>query len=97
MFEDVVAVHIPRILALYNFNPFKSKYSTLIEISQFISSSVLYDENIFLGLLKPFQPNVAFHMQTSHLICGPNQMNGFYMKYNADLKWVNLGIPFLIQ
>ena len=30
----------------------------------------------------PFQPSVAFHTETIHLICIVNQMNGFYMKGN---------------
>ena len=48
--------------------------------------------------LKPFQPGVAFHIktihliafhiETSHLICSANQMTGFYMKHNAGLSWV---------
>ena len=33
----------------------------------------------------PFQPIVAFHIETSHLICIANQMTGFYMKYNTGL------------
>ena len=38
----------------------------------------------------PFQPSVAFHIKTSHLICSPNEMAGFYMKCNTRLKsiWV---------
>ena len=36
----------------------------------------------------PFQASVAFHIETSHLICIANQMTGFYMKRNAELKWV---------
>ena len=29
---------------------------------------------------------VAFHIETSHLICSANQMIGFYMKCNTRLK-----------
>ena len=39
-------------------------------------------------LFNPFQPSVAFHIETSHLICCANQMTGFYMKRNTGLKWV---------
>ena len=39
--------------------------------------------------LNPFQPSVAFHIETSHLICRANQMSRFYMKCNAGLKWFN--------
>ena len=35
-----------------------------------------------------FQPNVAFHMETIHLICLENQTTGFSMKCNTELKWV---------
>lgn len=35
--------------------------------------------------INPFQPVVAFHIETSHLICAANQMIGFYM----ELKWVD--------
>ena len=38
--------------------------------------------------VNPFQPNVAFYIESSHLICSPNQMTGFYKKCNAGLKWV---------
>ena len=30
---------------------------------------------------------VAFHIETSHLICSANQMTNFFMKCNAGLKW----------
>ena len=34
----------------------------------------------------PSQPSVAFHRETSHLICSANQMTGFYMECNIGLK-----------
>ena len=37
----------------------------------------------------PFQPSVAFHIETSQLICTANQMNGFFMECNTGLKWVD--------
>ena len=40
--------------------------------------------------VNPFQSNVAFHIETSHLICTTNQKTGFYLKYNTGLKWVKL-------
>ena len=39
--------------------------------------------------MNPFQPSVAFHMETSHLIFSADQVNGFYMKCSTELKWVN--------
>ena len=38
----------------------------------------------------PFQPNIAFNVETNHLILSPNQMTGFYMEFNTGLKWVNI-------
>ena len=38
--------------------------------------------------VNPFQPSVAFHMETSYLFCRAKQMNGFYMKHNTGLKRV---------
>ena len=34
-------------------------------------------------LLTPFQPSVAFHIETSCLICSTNQITGSYMKCNS--------------
>ena len=31
----------------------------------------------------PFQPFVAFHIETSHLVCSVKQMTGFYMERNT--------------
>ena len=38
----------------------------------------------------PFQPSVAFHIETSHLICIANQMTGSYMECNTGLEWVSV-------
>ena len=38
----------------------------------------------------PYQPSVAFHEETNHLICTENQMAGFYMKCNIGQKWVKV-------
>ena len=40
--------------------------------------------------LKPLQPSVAFHIETSHLLCRKKQMAGFYMKRNTGLEWVKV-------
>ena len=37
----------------------------------------------------PFQPSIAFHIETSRFICCANHMTGFYMKCNAGLKSAN--------
>ena len=37
--------------------------------------------------INPFQPSVAFHVETSYLIYSANQMIGFYMKCYNWLKW----------
>ena len=41
--------------------------------------------------VKPFQPIVAFYIETSHLFCSSKQMTGFYMKCNNRLKWAKKG------
>ena len=38
--------------------------------------------------LNPFQPGIAFYIETSYLICPENQITGFSMKYNTEPKWV---------
>ena len=44
--------------------------------------------SIFYPDINPFQPIIEFHMEASHLICGVNQMTGFHMKCNSQLKWI---------
>ena len=39
-------------------------------------------------LINPFQPGVAFDIETSHLFCSSKQMTGSYMKHNTRLEWV---------
>ena len=46
-----------------------------------------------INILNLFQPNAAFQIATSHLICRANQMTGFCMKRNTGLKWVNPFVP----
>ena len=41
-------------------------------------------------LINPFQPSVAFWIETSHLICRAKQMTDFCMKRYTRLKWVNV-------
>ena len=38
--------------------------------------------------VNPSQPSVAFHIETSLLICNTNQMPGSYMKCNTGLRLV---------
>ena len=40
--------------------------------------------------INPFQPSVAFHIETCHLICSANQMTGLYIKCNTGLKWTKV-------
>ena len=48
--------------------------------------------------VQPFQPSVAFHIETSHLFCSAKQMTGFYMKHNTGLKWANrVNIAFYLN
>ena len=43
--------------------------------------------DLYFSLLNLFQPSVALHIETSHLIYCANVMTSFYMKRNAGLKW----------
>ena len=36
-----------------------------------------------------FQPSIAFHIETSHLIWKTDQMTGFYVKCKTGLKYAN--------
>ena len=40
--------------------------------------------------MTPLQPSVVFNIETSNLVCSlislANQMNGFFMKCNTELK-----------
>ena len=44
--------------------------------------------DIFCSYFNPFQPSIAFHMETSHLFCSTKQVTGFCMKTNTGLKRV---------
>ena len=52
---------------------------------------VIYFFSVNCIVVNPSQPGVAFHIETSHLICTANQVTGFYMEYNTGLKWVKRG------
>ena len=41
---------------------------------------------LIVSHLTTFQPSVAFHIETSHLICIVNQLIGFYMECNIELN-----------
>ena len=40
--------------------------------------------------LNPFQPSVAFHIETSYFFCSAKQLTSFFMKCNTGLQWVNV-------
>ena len=39
-------------------------------------------------VFNPFQPSVAFHIETSHWFYFAREMTGSYMKFNTMLNWV---------
>ena len=39
--------------------------------------------------INQFQLSIAFHIETSHLMCGTNQMTDFYTKCSTRLKCIN--------
>lgn len=48
-----------------------------------------------LDLFYLFQPNVKFHIETSHLHCSASQMSCFHMKYNNGLKWLKANVSII--
>ena len=50
------------------------------------------DYYAFFEIFKILQPSVAFHIETSHLICSKSN-DWLYMKCNAGLKWVKVFLP----
>ena len=68
--------------------PFPLPSSNMVEL---VSRSTLFNFSELedsTSPFNPFQPSVAFHIETNHLICLGNQMTGFYVKCNTGLKWV---------
>ena len=61
----------------------------LENIFQSINMSYEQRETFFTDF-NPFQPSVAFQIETIHLLNSSKQMTGFYMKRNTGLKWFNL-------
>ena len=61
-----------------------------MEVHQ-LAEVLLTIKGIFEKALKfnPFQPDVAFHTETSHLICATKQITGFYLKCNTALKLIS--------
>ena len=59
------------------------------EVRLFINNITRTLFNFWSFCLNQIQPSVAFHIQTSHLICYVNQMTDFYMKCITRLPWVN--------
>ena len=57
----------------------------------FLAVAVLFCELIKSKfLLNPFQPSIAFHIETSHLFNKVKQVTGFYIKRNAGQELFNL-------
>ena len=52
---------------------------------------------LFDFMLRSINAIVVFHIKTSHLICGANQMTGFFMKYNAWLNCFKLFPCFFVN
>ena len=53
-----------------------------------VSIEEIFYHFLVMSLCLPFQPNLGFHIETSHLIYTANQMTGFYIECNTKLKWV---------
>ena len=64
--------------------------------TQDIARTSDFIQNIVQRQFNPFQPSVAFHIETSHFFCSAKQMTGFYMKRNTGLKQVNPFLPNIL-
>ena len=53
--------------------------------------------NNFVNNVNSFQSSAAFLIETSHLICSANQMTGFYVNCNTELKWVSTDTVFVFE
>ena len=58
---------------------------------------VLFQFEMFRILFNSFLPRVAFHKETSYLICSADQVAGFYIKWNAGMNWVKRMLIALIM
>ena len=68
----------------------KSNFSIIEQNNRnkFMNQNILIIYRLYRFLLilpvNPFHASVAFHIETSYLICRANQMTGFYMKCNTE-------------
>ena len=75
------------------FQHFPGKTASIYQSHDMKRSKVLLCENNELrfrqfNLTHLTQPSVAFHIETSHLICTEKQITVFFMKCNTGLRWV---------
>ena len=64
-----------------------TKYFKILTVLQLFGRYCIHQIRI-----SPYQPKVAFHIETSHLFCSAKQMIDFYMKHNTRLKWVKFKV-----
>ena len=71
---------------------FSGLFFTLPEIISKTMGSWLFSQSrswlILLNSLNPLTTNVPYHIETSQLICNPNQLVGFYMMGNIGRELV---------
>ena len=77
--------------------------TTTLVVHALVSLSITLNRRLFIveweralthwyvrpSIINHFHWSDVLNKETSHLICTANQMTGFYIKYNAELKWVN--------
>ena len=61
---------------------FSKKYKKLKRSTS--AKSLFY--RIPLGEFNPFEPSVAFHIETNYLFCFAKRITDFYIKHNTELK-----------
>ena len=77
---------------LYALSQFSFKHSHVDHNLYFKMFSISKAGEVFFTHFNPFQPSIAFHIESCHLVCTANQMTDFYLKCINRLKWVKVQI-----
>ena len=82
-------VKYPEIISSWSFQAQKIAFQRIFRYEPVVMK--LYDWvnicKLSWRFINPFQPSVACHIETCHLVFAANEMTGFCMKCNTGLKW----------
>ena len=65
-----------------------AKFFTYTYFEEHLRKTASVSLLIFSTTFNLFEPTVAIHIVTSHLICSASQLTGFYVKCKIGLKWI---------